>query len=249
MMPFDIRDYLPPSLSHVLKHMDPAEYKKRQQAAREAFGRPTPVPRGSGDVAPTEADETEPTLKVQPASPPPAVEEAMRVDEVALPAADVAPAKEARPPKAKVRVVALQTVVLAALAGVVVGGIVIAWTQWGRGVERSSSAATGPTAASATAMATASATALTMPTAAPPPSTPASAAPAAPSPTATAALSATVSARVRPKPAPEDPHDAAPVTPSPLVTAAPSATPAAPTATATSAPTGSSKLYLPTPPF
>jgi hypothetical protein len=134
MMPMDIRDYLPPNLKHVMAYANPAERERRRQAAREAFGRPTPVP-----VQDAEPGDDDPTLeKVQEASPWSA-RETSRVDKGALPSALMPPAEAvegARPETAPVvkpakvpatvRVLPLRVVVLAALGGLAVGGIVIA---------------------------------------------------------------------------------------------------------------------------
>jgi hypothetical protein len=191
----DIRDYLPPSLKHVMVYASPAEREKRMKAARDAFGRPTPVPRGS-----TPGDE-EATLKKAPPASPWSTRESSSVDKEALPSAlmppadDIGPverAKETRPAKAQVRVVPLRVVMVAALLGLVAGGVVIARAKLG--------GETAPVAASAMGGATA-----TAPKTAAPPSAMGTAsmsplgvvpaATAAESATATAAPSTTVSAR------------------------------------------------------
>ena len=89
--------------------MSPAEREKRMQAARDAFGRPTPVPRGSERAASVEPDEgEEPTLR-----------EACRTDDEALPAE---PVQEERPARATARTVPLRVVVVSTVLGLVVGG-------------------------------------------------------------------------------------------------------------------------------
>ncbi len=222
-MPMDIRDYLPPSLKHVMAHANPAERKRRKQAARDAFGRPTPVP--AQDAEPGDDD---PTLeKVQEASPWSA-RETSRVDKGALPSALMPPTEaieRARPETAPVvkpakpdgvrapatvRVVPLRVVVLAALSGLAAGGIVIA---------RAMLATTpGPAAATQIVTARAIATAAATPSmaaepsavlmgAAPTASGVASAAPVvAPSATATATAVPSANPREKSTPDPPDPY-------------------------------------------
>lgn len=70
----DIRDYLPPNLKHVMAYTSQAEREKRKQAARDRFGRPTPVPvgeaRGAEEAAPVDvAEEARPPVSRQVARP------------------------------------------------------------------------------------------------------------------------------------------------------------------------------------
>jgi len=132
-MVMDIRDYLPPSLKHVMVYMNPAEREKRQQAARDAFGQPTPAPPASKpgtSAGPEDTDDA--TLKVQPASPWSAGAKG-GVDKEMLPSALVPPvtvsAKPARARRATVHVIPVRVVITTALIGLVLGGIVIAW-KW-----------------------------------------------------------------------------------------------------------------------
>ena len=128
LMVMDIRDYLPPSLKHVLVHTSQAEREKRQQAARDAFGHPTPVPPASEPGASTEqGDADEPTLKVQPASPRSAGAKG-GVDKSALPSALVPPVTvSAKPARAMERVIPLHWVVRATVGAVVVSAAVVVW--------------------------------------------------------------------------------------------------------------------------
>jgi hypothetical protein len=153
-MVMDIRDYLPPSLKHVMEYTSQAEREKRKEAAREAFGHPTPVPRASEpSLKPGDADDL---LKVQPASPWSAGAKG-EVDKEALSSARVPPAVGGAVPVKAVRVIPLWPVVLTALAGLVFAGSVIAWATRGPRPQGASASPTATATATVTARAAPSA--------------------------------------------------------------------------------------------
>jgi hypothetical protein len=215
-MVMDIRDYLPPSLKHVMEYTSQAEREKRKEAAREAFGHPTPVPRASEpSLKPGDADDL---LKVQPASPWSAGAKG-EVDKEALSSARVPPAVGGAVPVKAVRVIPLWPVVLTALAGLVFAGSVIAWATRGPRPQGASATPTA-TATAAVPAAMPSATDQVMGVA-PLASTSASAAPSA---TSTAAPSATSSAAASAKTTPAAPRRKSTTDPSdPYEDAAPTA--------------------------
>jgi hypothetical protein len=135
-------------------YMNPAEREKRQQAARDAFGQPTPVPPASEpDPSAVPEDADEPTLKAQPASPWSAGAKG-GVDKAMLPSALVPPvtmsAKPAKATRPTVQAIPVRVVMITALVGLVLGGIVIAW-KWQeprpQGVSPSPPATATPSAA------------------------------------------------------------------------------------------------------
>jgi hypothetical protein len=241
----DIRDYLPPSLKHVMAYTSQAEREKRQQAARDAFGHPTPVPPGSEPGPAAEPDDAdEPTLKVQAASPWSAGATG-GVDKQALPSARVPPAAGGAVPE-RVRVIPLRVVVRATLAAVVVSAVVAAW-KWR--AHEPHAVSTSPTATHS-AVVMASATELVMGVA-PAASTNVSAAPSVTA-TTTAAVpqGATLAperqrAKRKPSNDTDDPYGDAAVKPLPAVTALTAPTPVAPSPAAAT----SSKVMAPTPEY
>jgi hypothetical protein len=134
-MAIDIRDYMPPSFKHVVAYMDPAARAKRKDAARDAFGRPTPVPLTDADGTAEESDEAEldeETLKKSRwagAAPD-------RVDPNALPSAlspprrTSAPREQAKAPAVSIRKVSWRFVIAGTVLGLVVAVGAIAVPAW-----------------------------------------------------------------------------------------------------------------------
>jgi hypothetical protein len=209
-MPIDIRDYLPPSLKHVLVYTSRAEREKREQAARDGFGHPTPVPPASA-----EPGDEDPTLQKTPPASPWSAKETSSVDREALPSALMPPPAAAEPRErptpqaAPARKTAPRHVALAVLCALVVAGLAIGMPA--RWLQRKIEAERAIAMAEAIAMAKAGTSATAISSAAPAPSTTVSAAPVAPSGTATAAPSGTAtaapSAKARTTGARDDPYD------------------------------------------
>jgi hypothetical protein len=128
MMPIDIRDYLPPSLKHVMAYANPAERAKRKDAARDAFGRPTPVPLTDGDGIAGEDSETEldeETIKSRRAA-----GAVGRVAKEPMPPALPSPREREKVPAVSARKVRGWLVIVGTVGGLLVAVTAIAVPAW-----------------------------------------------------------------------------------------------------------------------